>query len=214
MIRLIAVLCVFLLLTGLSFSALVFHDIPDYRSADDSPFVDLDEFFLEDFEDGSFDLPNTIAAESYLPVGTGPLGGDIRSVDGDDSVIDGISNSAGILGSLRPIAPFHFFEFVPDELGRYPTHIGIVITRELSLQRPFDSFSALSGLGENLPMGSQRVVVDDLRHFTERPEGVNIITLTVNNLPQERAIFVEDRYRAQGYGTRNAIHWHKSILLE
>ncbi len=56
--------------------------------------------------------------------------------------------------------------------------------------------------------GTQPVVkIDDLRPYTQRPEGVNIITLTLNNVPQERVIFVEDRYRAQGYGTRNAIHW-------
>ena len=61
--------------------------------------------------------------------------------------------------------------------------------------------------------GSQPVVkIDDLRPYTQRPEGVNIVTLTVNNVPLERVIFVEDRYRAQGYGARNAIHWPISIL--
>ena len=95
-------------------------------------------------------------------MGTDPFGGDIRSVDGDDGIIDGISNSAGILGSLRPITPFHFFEFVPDDRGRYPTHVGIVITRELDLRLAVDGFSALSGSGANLPSGAQRVEVDDL----------------------------------------------------
>ena len=150
------------LLPSSLFAALTFHDVPDYRSENDSPFIGLEEFFLEDFEDGSLDLPNVIAAESYLPVGTDPFGGDIRSVDGDDGIIDGISNSAGILGSLRPITPFHFFEFVPDDRGRYPTHVGIVITRELDLRLAVDGFSALSGSGANLPSGAQRVEVDDL----------------------------------------------------
>lgn len=159
--RIISIFLALLVAAHRAPAALTFYDVPDYRSVADSPFVDLDEFFLEDFEDGSFDLPNVIAAESYLPVGTDPFGGDIRSVDGDDGVIDGISNSAGILGSLRPIAPFHFFEFTPDEQGRYPTHVGLVVTRELDLRRAVDTFSARSGLGENLPR-SQGFFVDDL----------------------------------------------------
>lgn len=61
--------------------------------------------------------------------------------------------------------------------------------------------------------GNQPVIkIANLRGYTQRPEGVNIITLTVNGTPQQRVLFVEDRYRAQGYGSRNAIHWPISIL--
>jgi hypothetical protein len=61
--------------------------------------------------------------------------------------------------------------------------------------------------------GNQPVVkIENLRGYTQRPEGVNIIALTVNGVAQRRVIFVEDRYRAQGYGSRNAIHWPISIL--
>jgi hypothetical protein len=31
---------------------------------------------------------------------------------------------------------------------------------------------------------------------------------------QWRILFVEDRYRATGYGTRNAVHWPVNILGE
>ena len=46
-------------------------------------------------------------------------------------------------------------------------------------------------------------VMADLAAFAVRPEGVNIITL--NGTP--RVIFVEDRFKAEGYDTQNAVHW-------
>jgi hypothetical protein len=46
-------------------------------------------------------------------------------------------------------------------------------------------------------------VVADLAPYAVRPEGVNVITL--NNVP--RVIFVEDRFKAEGYDTQNAVHW-------
>lgn len=46
-------------------------------------------------------------------------------------------------------------------------------------------------------------VVADLAPFAVRPEGVNIITLNGN----PRIIFVEDRFKAEGYDTQNAVHW-------
>ena len=44
--------------------------------------------------------------------------------------------------------------------------------------------------------------------FTIRPEGVNVIR--VGGL--DRVMFVEDRYKATGYGARNAVHWPLGIL--
>jgi hypothetical protein len=51
-------------------------------------------------------------------------------------------------------------------------------------------------------------LIDDLGPYTTRPEGVDLIQID----QQWRVIFVEDRYRAKGYGTRNAVHWPISIL--
>jgi hypothetical protein len=51
-------------------------------------------------------------------------------------------------------------------------------------------------------------VINNLGPYTTRPEGVDLIQIA----GQWRIIFVEDRYRATGYGTRNAIHWPLSIL--
>jgi hypothetical protein len=61
--------------------------------------------------------------------------------------------------------------------------------------------------------GAQPIVrIPNLRPYTQRPEGVNVISFTVNGVATQRLLFVEDRYRALGYGARNAIHWPMSIL--
>jgi Bacterial TSP3 repeat len=61
--------------------------------------------------------------------------------------------------------------------------------------------------------GAQPVIrIPNLRPYTQRPEGVNVISFTVNGVATQRLLFVEDRYRALGYGARNAIHWPMSIL--
>lgn len=54
-------------------------------------------------------------------------------------------------------------------------------------------------------------LIDNLRPYATRPEGVDLIQ--VNG--EWRVMFVEDRYRAigyTGYARRNAIHWPVSIL--
>jgi hypothetical protein len=51
-------------------------------------------------------------------------------------------------------------------------------------------------------------VVADLAPYAVRPEGVNIITLNGAN----RVIFVEDRYKAEGYDTQNGVHWPMAEL--
>jgi hypothetical protein len=51
-------------------------------------------------------------------------------------------------------------------------------------------------------------VVADLSPYAVRPEGVNIITLN----GQKRILFVEDRYKAQGYDTQNGVHWSLTEL--
>ena len=51
-------------------------------------------------------------------------------------------------------------------------------------------------------------LIDDLRPYTTRPEGADLIQVA----GEWRAMFVEDRYRATGYATRNMVHWPVSIL--
>jgi hypothetical protein len=51
-------------------------------------------------------------------------------------------------------------------------------------------------------------LIDDLRHYTTRPEGVDLIQ--VNG--EWRVMFVEDRFKGTGYATRNAVHWPLGIL--
>lgn len=51
-------------------------------------------------------------------------------------------------------------------------------------------------------------VVADLSPYATRPEGINIITL--NGV--KRAIFVEDRFKAEGYDTQNGVHWPVTAL--
>lgn len=52
------------------------------------------------------------------------------------------------------------------------------------------------------------LLLDDLIGYAIRPEGVEIIN--VNG--EWRLFFVEDRFQARGYATRNALHWPVSIL--
>jgi hypothetical protein len=51
-------------------------------------------------------------------------------------------------------------------------------------------------------------VVADLSPYATRPEGVNIIALNGSL----RVLFVEDRFRAHGYDTQNAVHWPLATL--
>jgi hypothetical protein len=51
-------------------------------------------------------------------------------------------------------------------------------------------------------------LIPDLRRYTDRPEGVALIQVG----GETRVLFVEDRYWASGYGTRNAVHWPATIL--
>jgi len=61
-----------------------------------------------------------------------------------------------------------------------------------------------TGLSTDTP----QKLIDDCAPYTTRPEGVDLIQVQ----GKWRIIFVEDRYQATGYGTRNAIHWPLDIL--
>ena len=91
-----------------------------------SPFAELDfsYFHLEDFEDGSLDVPGVTVPETST-VGLTFAYSD--SVDGDDDNIDGLAMQTRSLFSNFQTMSFTF-EFSESILGEYPTHAGIVWT--------------------------------------------------------------------------------------
>ncbi|MFO0875467.1 MAG: hypothetical protein U0575_16065 [Phycisphaerales bacterium] len=96
-----------------------------YLSKADSPF-DLNDlgytFVLEDFEDGTLDLPGV-----FLSVGSvkGP-GPTTDSVDADDGAIDGVGTNGHSWGA--PAGSVLFIGFDDVALGGLPTHVGFVWT--------------------------------------------------------------------------------------
>jgi len=51
-------------------------------------------------------------------------------------------------------------------------------------------------------------LIDDLNGYAVRPEGIDIMRVD----GEWRLLFVEDRFLALGYGTRNAIHWPVTMI--
>ena len=76
------------------------------------------------------------------------------------------------------------------------------LIRELSGQK----FSLYSWTGNTAD--APQIVMQNLQGYAVRPEGIDI--MRVGN--EWRVLFVEDRFLATGYGTRNAIHWPVTIL--
>ena len=114
-----------------------------YLSFNDSPFknVSFSYFYLEDFEDGSLNVPGvTASSASGLPVWVEGPGFYTDSVDIDDGVIDGKGqqghdfgeNGNGTIGGVK-------FTFNANTLGNLPTHVGIVWT---------DSYSSFGGIDQ------------------------------------------------------------------
>ena len=96
---------------------------------------------------------------------------------------------------------------LPDQPApRYPVSAGTVGGGPVQRERFRKKFSLYSwtGNGADPPVK----LIDDLRPYAVRPEGLDLIVIH----GQPRVLFVEDRYFATGYGTRNAIHWPVSIL--
>ena len=58
------------------------------------------------------------------------------------------------------------------------------------------------------PGYSPSKLIDDLSPYTLRPEGLDLMSVGGSS----RILFVEDRYQATGYATRNAVHWPTNIL--
>jgi len=94
-----------------------------YTSAADSPFVTGNfGFCVEDFEDGTLDVPAVTGNGS--PVGPGGL---IDSVDGDDGAIDGSGTNGHSYFSGDGSGGITF-TFTEGRANGYPTEVGLVWT--------------------------------------------------------------------------------------
>jgi hypothetical protein len=51
-------------------------------------------------------------------------------------------------------------------------------------------------------------LIADLRRYAVRPEAIDVIVIG----SETRLLFLEDRFRGQGYAARNGVHWPLSIL--
>lgn len=113
-------------------SAPAFLGPTPYLSFSDSPFknIGFSYFYLEDFEDGSLNVPGvTASSASGLAVSVLSPGFYQDSVDIDDGVIDGNGQQGytlfewgnGVIAGLK-------FTFNANILGNIPTHAGIVWT--------------------------------------------------------------------------------------
>ena len=98
----------------------------------------------------------------------------------------------------------------PGGVGRYLIIGGPANGGPLEKETFGEKFSLYSWDGTPGPgnVATPTRLINDLRPYTVRPEGVDMITVG----GQSRVMFVEDRFLAQGYGARNAIHWPASIL--
>ncbi len=132
-----------------------------YLEFGDSPFFELpfDYFYLEDFEDGSLNVPGVT---SNIPRITTPSS-TTDSVDIDDDSIDGFGTGGhSIFTNLK--VSFLLFEFDALVLGTLPTHVGIVWTdvgpRSTSGNKPF-AFEAFDPNGVSLGVLGPTLLGDD-----------------------------------------------------
>jgi len=165
-----------LLCTPANGAAVFYEELP-YFSVADSPFyagIQAGTIFLEDFEDHqlntplitSWDSPRTIAVVNGIEIRSEQRGVSHRSlgniittwsVDADDGLN---GEFLGLLGdtwttlnvSTMQIYGYMQFRFDPDELGRYPTYVGFVVTEALD---PFSEveFGTQSLTGPESPEG-------------------------------------------------------------
>jgi hypothetical protein len=100
-----------------------------YLSLADSPFTGLDfdgYFYVEDWEDGTLDIPGVTPNSTSLASSVGA--GFVDSVDGDDGTIDGDCVKAPYCDSLFSSTGTLEFVFDATALGGLPTHVGAVWT--------------------------------------------------------------------------------------
>ncbi len=162
-------IAIFLSLTSASFSTSILWDPLPYFSEADSPFYHgiLDgTIYLEDFEDQALNTPFVREPDNlpyfgrtYRSEFPNIPDGIVRSVDGDDGLID----FQGFLGDSWKTTNINTntgssrasFEFLPNDDGIYPSYVGIVIT----LARDFDRAVELSFRD---PSGNNRFADTDL----------------------------------------------------
>ena len=118
-----------------------FHRPSAYAERGDSPFaaLELDSFFLEDFEDAVFDAPGVTHTASAFVLGPSFW---TDSVDGDDGTVDGQGQKGHTLFHRGDLG--FFFDTEAD--GGLPTHVGIVWTDGGFSTR----FEAFDSAGESL----------------------------------------------------------------
>jgi hypothetical protein len=92
------------------------------------------------------------------------------------------------------------------EVERYLVLAGNANGGPLVREKLRQKFSLSSWDGN--PVHQPTILIDNLQGYAIRPEGIDVIN--VNG--QWRLLFVEDRFQATGYATRNALHWPVSIL--
>jgi len=105
--------------------------------------------YLEDFEDQELNTPLVVVpsdfgffgttSRAYLPDSTF---GAIWNVDGDDGRLDGNGFGGdswiGITRCCFTVSTQMQFDFLPDDQGRYPTYVGLVINGAADFDRTVD----------------------------------------------------------------------------
>jgi hypothetical protein len=159
----------------LSAAGLFLYEPTPYLSEEDSPFIDgirAGTIYLEDFEDQALNTPFVTAPDNLGYFGTtvrarNPLSQISKGIDGDDGVIDGIVNLGDSWTTIsfagNTISQFKRFDFLPDDLGRLPTFVGIVATSPSDLDLDVDA-GVRNAAGDNLCSGGE---FDPLEWFTE-----------------------------------------------
>ncbi|MDF1714023.1 MAG: hypothetical protein P1U90_17435 [Akkermansiaceae bacterium] len=156
-------------------AGLFIYEPTPYLSEEDSPFIQgirAGTVYLEDFEDQALNTPFVTAPDNLGYFGTTvradfPISTSSRGVDGDDGAIDGIVNLGDswttIDTSSFSVSRFKRFDFYPDEIGRLPSYVGIVVTEVRTLTDDVDA-GVRNAVGDNLFAGGE---FDPLEWFTE-----------------------------------------------
>lgn len=158
--------------------ALLFGPSP-YLESDDSPFAGFtyDYAYLEDFEDGLFNVPGvTASAGGVTSVVFGPSIHD--SVDKDDGTIDGSGLAGDSYFSSNGSAGI-LFTFNAAILGALPTRAGLVWTDGAG-NIEFEAFDALNNsLGQLVGMHADGVftgtTAEDRFYGVENADGISSI---------------------------------------
>jgi hypothetical protein len=188
-------------------AGLFIYEPTHYYSEEDSPFIEgirAGTIYLEDFEDQALNTPFVTAPDNLGYFGSTirarrPDSLSSRGVDGDDGAIDGIVNLGDswttIDSSGFTVSQFKRFDFLPDELGRLPSFVGIVVTLVSDFQLDVDA-GVRNAAGDNLFAGGEfdprdwfvppanPIGVSDRHRFIGFYAEEGIATLLVNNVSQ------------------------------